>query len=224
MLADCIGQPGVVRDLYDVAVAAITGEKQIFGLGFRDSPDTIVHRTRQMLRLYVEMFRRLRGIADAHAASFRSEGFMRFFAMLAKELDDDYLAEVEAQIGELAFRRGTLISARLGPGSKGTGYIVRRQPEQSWRDRIPGMNRSGYSFIVAERDESGMRTLSDLTSRGLNGAANALAQSVDHIRAFFEMLRAELGFYLGCLNLRDRLMAKGEPVCFPEPGQPRPGR
>ncbi len=220
VLADCIGQPGVVRDLYDVAVAAITGEKQIFGLGFRDSPDTIVHRTRQKLRLYVEMFRRLRGIADAHAASFRSEGFMRFFAMLAKELDDDFLAEVEAQIGELAFRRGTLISARLGPGSKGTGYIVRRQPEQSWRDRIPGMNRSGYSFIVAERDESGMRTLSDLTSRGLNGAANALAQSVDHIRAFFEMLRAELGFYLGCLNLRDRLMAKGEPVCFPEPASP----
>ena len=31
------------------------------------------------------------------------------------------------------------------------------------------------------------------------------------------MLRAELGFYLGCLNLRDRLMAKGEPVCFPVP-------
>ena len=166
------------------------------------------------------MFRRLRGIADAHAASFRSEGFTRFFAMLAKELDDDYLAEVEAQISELAFRRGTLISARLGPGSKGAGYIVRRQPEQSWRDRIPGVNRSGYSFIVAERDESGMRTLSDLTSRGLNGAANALAQSVDHIRAFFEMLRAELGFYLGCLNLRDRLMAKGEPVCFPEPANP----
>ena len=54
-----------------------------------------------------------------------------------------------------------------------------------------------------------MRTLSDLTSRGLNGTANALAQSADHIRAFFEMLRAELGFYLGCLNLRDRLTANG---------------
>ena len=31
------------------------------------------------------------------------------------------------------------------------------------------------------------------------------------------MLRAELGFYLGCLNLRERLTAKGEPVCFPVP-------
>ena len=221
-LADCIGQPDVVRDLYDVAIAALTGEKKILGWGFRDSPETIVHRTRQLLQLYVDMFRRLRAIADAHAADFGSEGFTRFFAMLSEELGDEYLAEIEAQIGELAFRRGTLISARLGKGSKGTGYILRRQPEQSWRDRLPGLNRSGYTFYIAERDESGMRTLSDLISRGLNGAANALAQSADHIRAFFEMLRAELGFYLGCLNLRDRLTATGQEVCFPDPIGPAP--
>jgi MutS domain V len=220
VLADCMAQPAVVRELYDVAIEALTAEKKILGWIFRDSPETIVHRTRQLMQIYLDMFRRLRDIADAQAASFRSEGFTRFFAMLSKELGDEYLAEIDAHIGELAFRRGTLMSVRLGRGSKGTGYTVRRQPEQSWRDRIPGMNKSGYSFSIPERDETGARTLSDLTSRGLNGAANALAQSTDHIRAFFEMLRAELGFYLGCLNLRDRLMAKGQPVCFPDPVGP----
>ena len=224
VLADCIAQPGVVRELYDVTVEAITGEKKVLGWLFRDSPETIVHRTRQLMQIYVDMFRRLRGIADTRAAGFRSGGFTRFFAMLSKELGDDYLAEVEAHIDELAFRRGRLISAALGKGNKGAGYMVRRQPEQSWRDRIPGMNknRSGYSFYIAERDESGMRTLSDLASRGLSGAANALAQSADHIRSFFEMVRAELGFYLGCLNLRDRLTAAGQPVCFPDPIGPSP--
>ncbi len=224
VLADCIAQRDVVRDLYDIAIEAITGEKKILGWLFRDSPETIVHRTRQLLQLYADMFRRLSRIADAHAAGFRSEGFTRFFAMIARELGDEYLAEIDAHIGELAFRRGTLISARLGQGNKGTGHIVRRQPEQSWRDRIPGMsrNRSGYTFLIAERDETGMRTLSDLTSRGLNGTANALAQSTDHIRSFFEMLRAELGFYLACLNLRDRLLATGGPVCFPDPAGPAP--
>jgi MutS domain V len=220
VLADCIAQPGVARDVYDVAAAAIAGEKKILGWLFRDSPETIVHRTRQLLQLYADMFRRLRDIADTHAANFGSEGFTRFFAMLSKELGDEYLAEIEARIGELAFRRGTLISARLGKGCKGAVYVLRRQPEQSWRDRIPGMNRSGYTFYVAERDESGMRTLSDLVSRGLNSTANALAQSADHIRAFFQMLQAELGFYLGCLNLRDRLTAKDQPVCFPGPAVP----
>jgi DNA mismatch repair ATPase MutS len=67
-----------------------------------------------------------------------------------------------------------------------------------------------------------MRALSDLEGRGLSDTASALAQSADHIKAFFQMLRAELGFYLSCLNLRDRLAAKGEPVCFPEPAAPDP--
>ena len=31
------------------------------------------------------------------------------------------------------------------------------------------------------------------------------------------MLRTELGFYIGCLNLHGRLVAKNEPVCFPTP-------
>jgi len=226
VLADCVDQPGVVRDLYDVATEGVTAEKKILGWIWRDSPNTIVNRTRQLMQLYMDAFRRLRGVADTHAASFRSEGFTRFFATLAKELGDEYLAEIEAHIGELDFRRGTLISARLGQGNKGTGYTVRRQPDQGWRDRIPGMNRNGpgYSFYIPERDETGARTLSDLESRGLNGAANALAQACDHIRSFFEMLRAELGFYRGCLNLRDQLLARGQPVCFPEPAGPPPAR
>ena len=39
-----------------------------------------------------------RTIADEHAAGFRSEGFTRFFAMLASELSDDYFAEMEAHL------------------------------------------------------------------------------------------------------------------------------
>ena len=223
VLADCIGQPGVVRDLYQVGVEALTGEKKLFGWLFvHDSPESILHRTREAMELFVGMLRRLRDITDANAASFRSEGFTRFFAMLAGELDDDYFAEMQAHLSELAFRRGLLISARLGKGSKGIGYVLRRQPEQGWRDRMPGKNRPGYSFTIAPQDENSLRALSDLESRGLNDTANALAQSVDHIRSFFQMLCTELGFYIGCLNLRERLTAGGAPLCFPVPASPVP--
>jgi DNA mismatch repair ATPase MutS len=75
-------------------------------------------------------------------------------------------------------------------------------------------------MVIAERDENGFQALSELKGQGLNLAANALAQSADHILSFFAVLRAELGFYLGCLNLQRRLAAKGEPVCFPEPAGP----
>ena len=56
-----------------------------------------------------------------------------------------------------------------------------------------------------------------MTSRALNLVANAAAQSADHVSSYFTMLRAELAFYVGCLNLRDRLTRHGEPVTFPVP-------
>jgi len=221
VLADCIDHPDVVRGLYDLAVETLTEEKRTIGFTLRDSPESIAYRARQQMQLYAKMFRRLRELADMHAARFRSEGFTRFFAMLSAELGDEYLAEVEAQIGELEFRHGTLMSVRLGPGNKGVGHVLRRHPKQGWQDWMSGLSkRSAYSFTVPERDDNGLLALSDLTNRGLNGASNALAQSADHIRAFFGLLRAELGFYLSCLNLRDRLVTTGAPVCFPVPGRP----
>ena len=218
VLADCTAHPDVIRDLYDLAVGGVSAERQVFGFWFRDSPDTILRRSLQLMGLYVEQLRRLAAIGREYAAGFRSEGFTRFFAMLASELSDDYVAEMEAHLAELGFRRGTLISARLGRGGKGAGYVLRRHPPgPSWRDRLSGRGRAGYTFTVPERDEAGLRTLSELTSRGVSDTANAVAQSCDHIKCFFEMLRAELGFYVGCLNLRDQLTSRRQPVCYPAP-------
>jgi hypothetical protein len=218
VLADCAAHPGVTRELYDLAVEGVAAERQVFGFFFRDSPDTILHRSLQLMRLYVQHLHRLAGIAREHAAGFRSEGFTRFFTMLASELSDEYFAEMEAHLAELEFRRGTLISARLGRGGKGVSYVLRRHPPgRGWRDRLPGRNRDSYAFTVAERDEAGHRKLSELTSRGVSDTANALAQSCDHIKSFFQLLRAELGFYVGCLNLREQLTARGQPVCYPAP-------
>ncbi len=75
----------------------------------------------------------------------------------------------------------------------------------------------GYTIQIHERDMNGARALSELKDRGINTVANALAQSCDHILAFFIMLRTELAFYIGCLNLHARLAQKGEPLTFPLP-------
>jgi DNA mismatch repair ATPase MutS len=72
-------------------------------------------------------------------------------------------------------------------------------------------------YEVDERDETGFRILGDLRAQGIVHVATALTQSTDHILNFFKMLRLELGFYIGCLNLHERLAQKGEPVCIPEP-------
>jgi hypothetical protein len=221
VLTDCLQQPAVVRELYGIAVEAIQRERKIWGV-FMNSPDTILHHSLQVLELFLGILKRLRAIADNQAGRFRSEGFARFFAMLATELDDEYFLTVEAHLQELRFRRGALLSAELGKGNKGIRYVLRRAPKLNWRERLGLGTGSGYGFTIPDRDENGFKALEELRARGINQVANALAQSTDHTLSFFAMLRAELGFYVGCLNLHERLADKGEPTCFPEPVAPGP--
>ena len=217
VLADCLEQPAVVREIYDLAVAAIEGERRGFYFLFRDSPDSILTRSVQVLEFFAQMLARLRAVPDEHANAFRSPGFTRFFRMLSQELGDDYLKTIDEHLKELRFRRGILVSAQLGRGNKGRRYVLRRPRIQGWTSRLPVGNRSSYSFQIPERDQSGFRALSELRGRGLNTVANALAQSTDHILNFFRLLRVELAFYIGCLNLHERLTAKEEPTCVPVP-------
>ncbi len=218
VLADCLEHPEIIRQLYQLAVEALENERSTGGLFSLASPDRILSRSVQVLKLQVGVLRRLRQIAGQQAASFRSEGFTRFFAMLAEELAEDYLQAVEHHLRELEFKRGVLESAELAKGFKGSRYIVRTPREQRWTERLPFGSRSdSYSFTIPPRDENGFRSLEAIEGRGINGVADSVAQSADHVKSFFAMLRLELAFYLGCLNLHDRLAGKGEPACFPEP-------
>ena len=218
VLADCIEHPEVIRQLYQLAVEALENERSAGGLWPLSGPWHILSRSVGVLKLHAGVLARLRQVADQQAASFRSEGFTRFFAMVTQELADDYLKTVEQHLRELEFRRGVFESAELSKGLKGRRYTVRTPGEQRWADRLPFGNRPGsYSFTIPPRDENGFKALEAIRERGINGVANSVAQSADHVKSFFSMLRLELAFYLGCLNLHDSLAAKGEPVCFPEP-------
>ena len=139
--------------------------------------------------------------------------------MIEKELGDEYFAELRSHLKELKFPHGVLISAELGQGNKGINHVLRKLPDydQNWLDRLFAERPETYTFHIHPRDESGARAVSELNDIGINLVSNALAQSTDHILSFFTLLRTELAFYIGCLNLQDRLAKKGEPVCFPTP-------
>jgi hypothetical protein len=131
--------------------------------------------------------------------------------MLKTELGDDYFAIVQNHLKEMRFRGGVLLSAALGKGNKGTNYVLRKLTDKGphWLKWVLGEGPAGYTFYVHPRDESGGRALSELNDRGISLVANALAQSTDHICSFCNMLRTELAFYIGCLNLHGKLTQNG---------------
>lgn len=227
ILIDSLENPATVRRLYALTVEAIEGESKIYRGLFNTYPDAVLRRSIESLTFLMPLLRRLHGLAVSEAGAFRSPGFTRFFAMIADELGEEYLATVAAHLKQLKFHGGVLLSAGLGPGNQATGYTLRRSltRRRGWlRDLLADVftrrDRTALSFQISDRDESGYRALSGLRERGINLAGNAMAQADDHILAFLALLRTELGFYVGCLNLRDRLDGTGTPICLPKPEPP----
>jgi hypothetical protein len=218
ILKDCLAKRETVREIYALAIEAVARERKHFG-ALSNSPGTVLYRGVEVLQMFVEMLKRLRSVARVEGDGFTSRGFRRFFEMLEAELGDDYFAEVEGHLKELKFRHGVLVSAELGKGGVGRNHVLRepRERDRSWLAWLQSPRVASYTLQIHPRDQAGGQALTELRDRGINLVADALGQSTDHILSFFRMLQTELAFYIGAINLHEKLDQFGEPTTFPVP-------
>lgn len=217
ILMDCLRNRETIADLYAMLVDSDEGYRRHYWIG--RSPSSTLWGSVGLLEYFLEALKRLRTFADRYARAFESQGLQTLFAMLQRELSDDYFLLMQRHLKQLKFKGGVVISAHLGAGNQGTGYVLRRstRPEKTWLERVFSQGPAEYSFELHPRDEAGARALATLRDRGVNLVGNAAAQSSDHVVSFFKLLRAEVAFYIGCLNLHERLAARGLPTTFPVP-------
>jgi len=220
ILKDCLKHPDVVRQIYRIPLEFLERKrKQWLWISSRYSnPGLILSSARQLLEASLDLLHRLRQIADENVGTFASPGFRRFFAMIQQNLDDEYLALVKKHVEALQFPHGVLSRVQLGRGNEGTYYLLCRpnDADRHWLSRILTKSPT-YSFSLYPHDDHGARVLGELRDRSVARAANAVAQAADHVESFLHVLRWELAFYLGCLNLYEQLGPLGEPVAFPQP-------
>ena len=209
ILRDCLRNSSLIRDLYKIATDAVEAEKRDW---WRTS--------NKLLTVLVDVLRKLRNIAEQHGAEVSSTGFGKLFTMFREEFNEPYLGEIEKHLAVLRFEGGVLISSALGGINEGVAYALRqsRDPKKRWFERL--LNKpSGYTLLVDPRDETGGRIVSEMRAKGICRVAIVLAEAADHVANFFAMLKSELAFYVGCLNLYDALTTKGLPICFPTVAQ-----
>jgi hypothetical protein len=221
---DCLANPDVIQRMYAITNEVFQRQTKLWGF-FRESPSGRLDYAVDVMKLYVDGFKRLRALADQSGARFKSEAFANLFSTLQRELSDAYFAVIDDHLKQLRFRSGVPASAMLGQGLRGIGYTLRRvrQPN-GWLERIFGDGRRVYKIYLAPRDEAGANAMNELRDRGLALAAGALARSADHVVSFYYQLRTELAFYVGCLRVYERLHDLHAPFSFPSPtaaGGPR---
>jgi hypothetical protein len=218
VVKDSLKTPGVIREIYALMVDQIARAKKGWW-GLSHSPDLLLYSSVELLESSLGALRRLRSIAEESGSQFSSEAFSSLFLLFREELNEKYLISIQSHLTELKFRKGTLLSVELGQGNEAVNFMLRQSREEgtNWFERLLGKGPPTYTFHIDARDETGAQILSDMRHVGVSRVATALAESADHVLNFFKMLRTELAFYVGCMNLYDRLAAKKEPICFPVP-------
>jgi len=219
ILKDCLASKDVVRQFYALAQEPFTRRNDRLYRPFGDEPSVKVSTSVRTLKDALDVLRRLRNTCNAYYKGFQSDGFNRFFKTLNDNLDDDYLASVNADLEQLTFSSGVLISAGVGEGGKGVDFMLRHPQERDTHliQRLTTPSPRSFTLQLHPRDEAGAQALSQLQNRGLGLISDALSQSAEHVFGFLKMLAAELAFYLGCLNLHDELARIREITTFPEP-------
>jgi MutS domain V len=214
VLADCLAHPALVRSVYALAAQGAEAQRKVRLGWLRDSPESLLRGSVQVLELLVGVLRGVRETVTGAAPGLASDGWTTLAATLARDLDDAYLDGVSEHLRTLRFRGGVLMGARLGAGGRGTANEVLLPRRRGLVERLTPRGR-GYTFRIPDRDEAALRALSELRGRGLVSVAGALGDAADQVVGFLDALRTEAGFYLGCVNLRDRLAVHAGRVCVP---------
>jgi hypothetical protein len=225
VLKDCLANPKFVRELHVMAGEPFGRDQGWrFGLYGHNAASQVCSGV-HTLEACLELLRKIRETCAANAGRFSSPGFTNFFATLQRNIDDAYLAAARSDLEILTFREGSLLNAKLGDGGKGVAAKLRRpQPRDlSWMHRILARSGRSSTLQLHPRDDAGAQAFGELQDRGLTLISDAVYRSAEHVFDFLKALRAETAFYVGCLNLKERLDRIGETICFPE-AQQQPGR
>lgn len=217
ILQDCLLHEESIRSLYAITLEPIQIRKSMFLISGGRHPSLMLSDGRRSLEALQDVLKKLYNFALQEKDKFESQGLRTLCAMLADQLAPDYLAEMKRHLATLHFDNGLLFSARLGSGNTGKDFTPRFfVPERwAWLKEWFGDAPDHYRFSVDPRDESGARELADLRDEVLKNIAHSTLQASKHVEGFFNMLRSELAFYIGCLNLKKNLAARNCPICIP---------
>jgi len=221
VLADFLRAPWMARRLHELASEAVAAERREFLGTFARSPELVLARSLRLIARYLDVLERLQADLAAPLAASSSAGLSRLGRAIDEDVGPGRLAEIRQRLRELGFAEGIVMSARLGTGLRGAEYVLKSPPadERGWLSRLMRRRAEGVHFEVSERDESGLRLLGELRSKGLAQAAGAVGAAADDMLAFFRQLRTESAFYVGCVNLAEALARKSVSVSMPTPEQ-----
>lgn len=237
---DCVKFPETIKKIYILCKETLQEKNSDLLSIFATSSSSVVYCSALTLEIFIRSLKDIRKIADNEFSNFHSEGFTNFRERIKKNLNNNKLHELDAIVYELRTLNNIQCNAVMGNNSVGENYELKNvhNKKQSWwnklyncityffnkKDDTALRQKNGlYTFNINSRDESGIRALNLISNQALAPLATTVEQIANQLTNYFQVLRFELAFYIGALNLRKHLMTIGCNFCFPLPLQIKNG-
>lgn len=212
---DALQNKTTIQQLYERSTSVIEEEKKGFWGRLENHPTFAVSHALKNIPIFIEG---LSEIKEQRPKQLHSKAFRSFYDQLDANLTEEKKDQMLQLAKELKFKKGENIYSHLMLDSSTKPLqIFPYQPPI--RGKIARMfNRSsnlkGYSFTIAERDESTFRNLSNFKERAEYRIAQELSRVNDSFLELFKSIRVESGFLLGVIRLFEKI--NHYPTCFPE--------
>lgn len=220
VVMDTCANPALVRDLYAMATDACA---QRWTVGRNRGARGKLHSALEPLTKLIGLLRLVRSTCALNRSSFSSEGFVGLADRLASTFGDEYLAEVERHLDAFQFEHGFDMSAELGTDGTIANTVLHEPPRRPRRRQSVFGRQERHVVEISQTDESAKKFVWRLVGKSLDRVADVVSDVTDAIVDFFEALRTELAFFVGCANLFERLRGDGYAVCVPKPLPPNSG-
>lgn len=211
ILNDAIAKSKEFKKLYEISAGALEStKKQDYWLSSQILT-TRFSSAVSVLEGFIPYLQELRKFADHNAKAFSSRGMNRLLSEIRSEIDDDFIRKAKELVSELEFKDGMFLGLTFDNDAALTGYhLLRRTADDNkikWK--------MAPKLTLSVNDESGGEDIADRTNLALNQSVDTLAGAAGNVRNFLYRLRAETGFFIGILNLLEKLKAKGISCCIP---------
>ena len=217
VLSDFMREPALAAELYELAGRAAEAEREAARSVLFETPETALWQALSTLSSCVGLLRESRTLGERYAPRVSSTGLTGLFSMMSDQFDESYLASVAAQVAELQIRGPLLVSAQLDEHSRSASLRLRRPVHQTRAlfRRGTGTKPRTASYGIPRGDETAHRAVASLRDLAIAELAGTVVTCAAQVLSFFAALRAEVGFYIGCLNLRRALAERRADVTIP---------
>ncbi|NLK75419.1 MAG: hypothetical protein GX288_09050 [Clostridiales bacterium] len=231
-ILDAVSNRENIKELYNqVSEAFIKIErhkeqlKKEYKIGNVKPESMQLRNSLEILKILIDNISKIKDIVNKGNARYRSDAFSRFRDRLITEYSAQMIIDIDKSINDMSFllnNSSIIMSASIGKGLRSRDFIINALEDQAKPSSIKFIEKLKTTYTKLFQKNIILLNQAELLQdsylfqkAGLIQVLKMYNNFIDEMTGFFEQLRFQLAFYVGCMNLYYKLKHLKMPFCMP---------